>query len=148
MRRVLRFASPSDQAPDCMLGAIAAAVEDLGAHQGWNESVAFKVNLVLEELTTNIVTHGGAGAGAPPAIEIGLACGESEVVIEVSDDGPPFDPLTEAPPPPSIDRHTVVAPVGGLGVHLVKRMMDTLSYRHEDGRNHLIMTCRLSPCMS
>ena len=53
-----------------------------------------------------------------------------------------FNPLADAPPPPVIDEFTRVAPVGGFGLHLVKTMMDSVTYRHDRGLNLLTMTAR------
>ena len=67
-----------------------------------------------------------------------MVCEADTVTIEIVDDGPRFDPLEDAPLPdpdaPLEDR-----PVGGLGVHLVRTMMDEISYRYQDGKNRLFM---------
>lgn len=59
-----------------------------------------------------------------------------KAVLEVCDDGDPFDPVRDAPPRPVVDPGT------GLVLHLVRSMADTLSYRHEDGRNCVTVTAR------
>ena len=138
----LKFAPSADPRQDSILGAIAAAVEDLGNQEGWGESLTFKVNLVLDELASNIISYGGEEGRRNPDIEIEIASREGELVIEISDDGRPFNPLSDAPPAPVIERDLEIAPVGGLGLHLVKNMVDSMSYRHEDGRNRITMTAR------
>ena len=138
----LRFASSAAPRRDAILRAIAAAVEDLGSREGWDDSLTFKVNLVLDELASNIISYGGEEGRRNPDIEIEIASRNGELVIEISDDGRPFDPLNDAPPVPAIGNDTSTAPVGGLGLHLVKSMMDSLSYRREDGRNRITMVAR------
>jgi serine/threonine-protein kinase RsbW len=53
----------------------------------------------------------------------------------VSDDGRPFDPLSQ--PSPDIHAPLEDRTIGGLGIHLIRSMMDAVEYRRADGRNHL-----------
>lgn len=116
---------------------MASAVEEFGEQQDWSPEVVFKVNLVLEELVINVMTHGSHEGLAE--IEVTVTSSEDLVSIRLSDNGIAFDPLTDAPDPEVTgsveDRH-----VGGLGVHLVRTMMDSVSYQRESGRNLLTMT--------
>ena len=119
------------------LSDITDAVEELGEREQWPPNFLFRMNLVLEEMTLNVMTH-GRSAGASE-LEVVVICEADTVTIEIVDDGPRFDPLQDAPLPdpeaPLEDR-----PVGGLGVHLVRTMMDEITYRYEDGRNRLQMS--------
>lgn len=119
------------------LERMAAAVEDFAEQQSWPDGVVFKVNLVLEELVINVMTHGGQGGHAE--IEVTVTSADDLISISISDNGVAFDPLRDAPEPETTgsieDRH-----VGGLGVHLVRTMMNDVNYRREPGRNHLTMT--------
>jgi anti-sigma B factor antagonist len=67
---------------------------------------------------------------------------DGEVVrVTITDNGPPFDPLAYADPDTALsveDRQ-----IGGLGIHLVRQMMDEVSYRYRDGRNVVVLTKRL-----
>ena len=54
------------------------------------------------------------------------------------DNGRPFDPLNDAPEP-DLDSGVADRAVGGLGVHLVRTMMDEMRYRRDRGRNHLTL---------
>ena len=137
----LKFAPSSDARQDAVLRDIATAVEELGNREGWDESLVFRVNLVLDELASNILLHGREEGRWTPGIEIRILSGDEELTIEVSDDGRPFDPFRDAPEP-GIDESVELVPVGGLGVHLVKNMVDSMFYRHEDGRNRITMTAR------
>jgi len=119
------------------LERLATAVEEFAQQQGWPAAVVFKVHLVLEELVINVMAHGGRGGDTE--IEVAVRSGEDLISISVVDNGVAFDPLTEAPEPetsgPIEDRDA-----GGLGVHLVRTMMDDVSYRREADRNRLTMT--------
>ncbi|MGZ8867389.1 MAG: ATP-binding protein [Thermoanaerobaculia bacterium] len=89
----------------------------------------YPVELALEEIFTNMVRHNSAGKGD---IRIEMANTNGEVVAKVTDfDAPRFDPLTEGPPP-GIERQLEQRVPGGLGIHLVKKMMDHIEYSHQD----------------
>ena len=119
------------------LERITAIVEDLGEQDDWPPDLIFKVNLVLDELSVNIVNYGGEAS----EIEVCLAADAEEVRVEISDDGRPFDPLTDAIEP-DLDAPLEDRPIGGLGIHLVREMMDELHYSREDGKNRLAMVKR------
>ena len=112
-----------------------------GSAKSWPESLTFKVNLVLEELGLNILTHGSKGQERRPEIEIVLTSEEDALTIEVVDDGQPFDPLEDAPNP-SVDSGIEERNIGGLGIHLVRTMMDDLHYQRDDGKNRLTLVAR------
>ena len=119
------------------LERISAVVEDLGEQDNWPPDLIFKVNLVLDELSVNIVNYGGEAS----EIEVSLAADAEEVRVEISDDGRPFDPLNDAAEP-DLDAPLEERPIGGLGIHLVREMMDELYYRRENGKNRLAMVKR------
>ena len=120
---------------------IQGSVEELGQREEWPDSLTFKVNLVLEELGLNILTHGGKGQDRGPEIDIILKSEDDSLTIEVSDDGHPFNPLEDAEDP-NIDGLLGERKIGGLGVHLVRTLMDDLSYERTEGKNHLKMVTR------
>ncbi|MBS0365531.1 MAG: ATP-binding protein [Proteobacteria bacterium] len=104
------------------------------------QASAFEV--ALEEIFVNSVTHGSRG-GTRVRVEVSLAVADGGVTMTVEDDGPQFDPLTL--PPPDVDCPLEQRPVGGLGIHLVRRMMDTVSYQRVGAHNRLRMTRRIEP---
>lgn len=93
--------------------------------------------LALEEVFINVVRH-GSPAGTTPRVEVSLSLRDSELAMTIEDDGPPFDPLTV--PPPDVTASLGARPVGGLGVFLVRKMMDAVSYQRVGSRNQLTMT--------
>ena len=119
------------------LELIPAAVEEFAERDNWPPDLVFKLNLVLEELGANIVNY----SGATGEIEISLASDAERVTVEISDNGRPFNPLLDHKTPdtsaPLGDR-----PIGGLGIHLVRTMMDEMRYSRENGKNKLAMTKR------
>jgi anti-sigma regulatory factor (Ser/Thr protein kinase) len=75
-------------------------------------------------------------------IIVRLEANDADFVIEVEDDGKPFDP-TEAP---KVDTSLPLdkKPIGGLGIHLIRRAMDEMRYTRQGNRNVLRMIKRLS----
>ncbi|MEL4179603.1 ATP-binding SpoIIE family protein phosphatase [Roseateles sp. PN1] len=98
--------------------------------------VAFAVNLCLEELITNTIQHGLHGA-PDRSIHVRLSRSDEWLEIILKDDAPPFDPFVEAPEP-SLDASVEERAVGGLGVHMVKTMMDEVRAFY-DGSGNLIV---------
>ena len=119
------------------LERIAASVEEIGQKDNWSADLVFKINIVLDELATNIVKYGGKVS----EIEVSLSSEQEVVTVEITDDGRSFDPLTEAPEP-DLDSSLNERRIGGLGVFFVRSMMDDLQYRREQGKNHLALTKR------
>ena len=116
---------------------IHAAVDILAEAEGWPPELLFQIKLVLEEMGTNIVKYGYDDEDRKN-IEIILTSESDSLTMEISDDGRPFDPFTDAPPP-DLDSDIPDRPIGGLGVYLVQKMMDEARYRREDGRNKLTL---------
>ena len=118
------------------LHTITAAVEEFADAERWSPGLAFRVNLVLEELGLNIINHGRTDG--LHEIEITLTSKPESLTIEIVDNGRPFDPRKDAPKPDTT-AGVEERPIGGLGVHLVRSIMDELHYRREGGRNYLTL---------
>jgi anti-sigma regulatory factor (Ser/Thr protein kinase) len=96
--------------------------------------------LALEEIFMNVVMHGSAGEDVRQ-VQVSLALTTEGLTMTVEDDGPRFDPLSL--PPPDVTASLAGRPVGGLGVFLVRKIMDTVSYARVAERNQLRMSKRL-----
>ena len=90
-----------------------------------------QLNLVLDELITNIIEHGGGCAKCP--IEIHIEKTDCQVKVQLTDGGPPFDP-TQCK---TADVTTAVEnrKCGGLGILFVRKFSDQCSYNRADGKN-------------
>ena len=121
------------------LDALFEQVETFAEQQDWATELTFRVNLALEELTLNTITHGRHDELEP--IEVMLDSADDLLTIKITDNGLPFNPLEEAPDPgvedALADRH-----VGGLGVYLVHTLMDEMKYKRAGGRNCLTLIAR------
>ena len=120
------------------LGRITDAVDDLGHRENWSNDLLFRVHLVLEELVLNVIDYGFDDGKDDHELEVVLASEDDKLTIEITDDGIPFDPLQDAKKP-DVNAPLEDRPIGGLGVHLVRTMMNEVSYQREDGKNHLTL---------
>ena len=91
-----------------------------------------EVCLALEELFTNIVRHGHKDAG-PHRISFSLSLDSGTLTICIQDDGIPFDP--NAVPQPDLKCSLEQRKIGGLGVYLIKKVMDEIIYVRCDDKN-------------
>ena len=88
--------------------------------------------VALDELLANAIDRGGAGQAS---IEIQAA--DNRVTITLADDGRPFDPF--AVPAPDTSLPLGERPSGGLGIHLVRGLMDEVSYERRGDRNVVVL---------
>ena len=113
---------------------LSSAIEAFVARHDLPDSVAFAFNLSLDELVTNVILYAFPDV-QDHTIEVRLTLEGGTLHAVLSDDGRPFDPLSV--PPPNLDAPIEERRIGGLGIHIVREMMDSLSYAREDGRNVL-----------
>jgi serine phosphatase RsbU (regulator of sigma subunit)/anti-sigma regulatory factor (Ser/Thr protein kinase) len=98
--------------------------------------LAFSANLCLEELITNTIQH-GLGGRSDGQIHVRISITEEWLEIILKDDAPAYDPFAAAPVP-DLGLAVESRPVGGLGVHLVKTLMDD-ARAYYDGSGNLIV---------
>lgn len=100
-------------------------------------AAAFPFELALDEVFMNVVMHGTTPDGSPREVSVLLRHAGSAVTMVMEDDGPAFDPLTLDAP--DIDAPIEERELGGLGVFLVRELMDELSYAYTGTHNQLTM---------
>jgi anti-sigma regulatory factor (Ser/Thr protein kinase) len=123
LRRVIRF------------------VESFARHHALSRGERARLLIILEELFTNAVQHGDGGAASESKIEIALALAAGRLTIEFSDAGGPFDPLSL--PLPDLDRSAATRPIGGLGLRIVRSLVDEGRYFRDGDRNRLELVRRI-----
>ena len=116
---------------------MAARIEEFCAARGVAPSVAFALNLSLDELLTNTINYGYED-GDSHRIDIAVRMEGSAIVVEINDDAKPFDPADA--PRPDTGAALEDRPIGGLGVHFVRQMMDGFHYSRSGGRNIVTLT--------
>lgn len=102
--------------------------------------VLYAVNLALDEVVTNVIRHGYEDPKDKEVVVEVTAC-EGTVATVVSDSGQPFNPLDV--PPPDIEAPLAERELGGLGIHLVRNLMDRAEYRRENEKNVLTLSKRI-----
>ena len=117
--------------------------------EGWIQSFAEAVqlspaarnafDLALVEWVTNVISYAYDDA-REHWIVIRFLTGSGQARVEVEDDGRAFNPLTL--PPVDTSAPLEQRAIGGLGVHMVRQLMNSVEYRRAEGRNILTMTRR------
>ena len=118
---------------------LAALGDFVCAHQ-LPPAVVQAADLALEEHLTNVMNYAYEDT-REHEIVVRLETSASDLVIEVEDDGKPFDPTQS----PEVDTSLPLdeKPIGGLGIHLIRRCMDQVGYKRQASRNVLRMVKRL-----
>lgn len=113
-----------------------SVVEALQTH-GISSKICYKVRLALDELLTNIVSY--AYRGRPGKVEICYEITDEpkSVAVMLIDEGEPFDPTKTEDP--DITKDAAHREIGGLGLFIVKSIMDEVQYRREGNQNILVI---------
>jgi serine/threonine-protein kinase RsbW len=115
-------------------------IEEFGKRHGLPTNVLFDLHLALDEILTNVVSYGYDDRHEHEIIvhlTLGAGGDSQRLEVKVEDDGRPFNPLETAPP--DVQTSVEDRPIGGLGIYLVRRVMDDLEYRRQRGKNVLVM---------
>lgn len=118
------------------LKKLCSHLEDCGNLMELPPKCLFEINLGLDELFTNIISYEFRDK-SEHQIKFTLARDRETLVVQVEDDGIPFNPVDAAGPELSRDLDSIK--IGGLGIHLVKKMVDDIDYQRANGKNKLIL---------
>ena len=133
----LRIAVPNQREYlDELLDAIDRALADSTVTAG----VRGDVRLIAEEVASNAMDHGADERGPQHRIVVDIERSDAHLAIEFRDTGRPFDPLSV--PAPDLEAGILDRPVGGLGVHLVRSLAESVSYAREEPYNILRVVLR------
>ena len=125
LKRELSIEAATDNL-DTVLDFINSALEEGGCPV----KLQTKINVAVEELFVNIAHYAYKNEIGKTTIRVAVG---SEVIIEFEDEGMPYNPLEKDDP--DIKAAAGDREIGGMGIFMVKKIMDTVEYRHEDGKN-------------
>jgi serine/threonine-protein kinase RsbW len=95
----------------------------------------YKVQLAVDEACTNIIRYAYSGGAGP--LKIALELSGENILVTIRDKGKPFDPTPI--PPPDINSGVEQRKIGGLGIYLIKKMMDSVSYSFDPQEGNILM---------
>jgi sigma-B regulation protein RsbU (phosphoserine phosphatase) len=119
------------------LGTALAFVKDLMQRAGASAGTIDCVELAVEEIFVNIALYAYTES-AGEEMKIHFSAGPETVFLEFEDNGPPFDPLSRDDPDTTVSAKE--REIGGLGIFIVKNVMDSVEYRRDGDRNFLRMS--------
>ena len=125
------------------LTRLEAFAEAFVRDRGLADEERARLLVILEELFTNVVTHGYGGEFEAYSVAVALDWRRGRLTINFIDDGPPFDPLAYSAP--DLDAPAEQRPIGGLGIAIVRALVDRARYCRQGQRNHLHLVRRLAP---
>lgn len=116
---------------------LAPFIETIAMENGLDHSLTMELNLAVEEAVVNVMEYAyPQGETGDVTIEVSVADGLLD--INIIDSGTPFDPTQKSDPDTSLPVEE--RSIGGLGIFLVRQVMDTVSYRRDNGKNILTFT--------
>jgi anti-sigma regulatory factor (Ser/Thr protein kinase) len=122
------------------VAGVRATFSDFAESHGVPAGVRRSMLVVLDELLANAVSYAlptGASGTATVAVELH----PDHLKVTLTDDGAPFDPLDRAAPDTALSVED--RPIGGLGIHLVRHMVDEVHYDRRDDRNVVVLVKKL-----
>ena len=107
-----------------------------GQATGLSEACIIDINICLDELFTNIVSYGFVD-DLEHSIWFAINLDNHVLTLNIEDDGIPFNPLEKKDP--QIPADLIDVRIGGLGIHIVRKLMDDIRYKRERGKNRITL---------
>jgi len=123
------------------LDRVDTTVEHFGERTGLPAEILSRLRIVCDEVLSNVIAHAFPDDGEHD-VEVRLEMVGRRLVVRVSDDGIPFDPLTVAPP--DLNAPLAQRQIGGLGIHLVRSLFDEVTYERRADRNVLTLASKVA----
>jgi serine/threonine-protein kinase RsbW len=120
-------------------------LDAIGQKLNLSKRCLFEINLALDELFTNIISYGFED-GSEHRIDVNIVADDGMLSVIIEDDGVAFNPIERQAPslPHSVDD----CRVGGLGIYLIKNLMDEVCYRRDGQKNVLTLKKRIETISS
>ncbi|MBQ7511603.1 MAG: ATP-binding protein [Prevotella sp.] len=119
-----------------------AFIDGVAEEIGLDMSLTMSLNLAIEEAVVNVMNY-AYPQGKQGDVNIEAIADDERLTFVISDSGAAFDPTAkeEADTTLSVEER----PIGGLGIYLVRQLMDTINYERVDGKNVLTLIKNYSP---
>ena len=122
------------------LGKIREYVKSAAKEAGLEKKASYNLCLAVDEIATNIITHGYNDNGLEGNIYVETKIDEQSLTIYIEDTAIPFDPnKKEAVTQEDLQKSLEERPIGGLGIHLVYESVDEFIYEYKGDRNRNIL---------
>jgi anti-sigma regulatory factor (Ser/Thr protein kinase) len=118
------------------VGEVNAAFAGFADTNALPEPVRRSINVALDEMLANVLSHGRTGRDAC-LLTVEVELDQGRVTVIITDDGTPFDPFERDTPDTTLPLEE--REIGGLGIHLVRRLMDEVRYERRDGHNVVVL---------
>jgi sigma-B regulation protein RsbU (phosphoserine phosphatase) len=115
---------------------LAVFVDQVCEAAGFSASITMQMNLAMEEAVVNVMNY-AYPKGIEGEIRIEAQAVNGRVTFVIIDSGTPFDPTAKEDADTSLSAEE--RPIGGLGIFLVRQLMDVVSYEYKDGKNMLML---------
>ncbi|MBR4543982.1 MAG: ATP-binding protein [Lachnospiraceae bacterium] len=116
------------------IGILNEAIENIMRDEGASEAKIISIDVAIDEIFSNIIFYSGLKEDDKALIRVTVEDDdEKKIMLEFIDTGKPFNPLER--PEPDVTKPAEEREIGGLGIFMVKKSMDHVSYRNEDGKN-------------
>ncbi len=117
------------------LNALMAFVRKFWSHERLRPEYRTDFELALEELFVNVIMHGTTAGERTPRVAVRMEARDGTIEAVFEDDARPFNPLTAKAG--VVEGSISERPMGGLGLHLIRQVMDHVEYEHVGGRNRV-----------
>ena len=120
---------------------LSAFVDEVCEACGVEMMTTMQMNLAIEEAVVNVMSY-ASPEGTKGYVDISAHSDNSGLTFVISDSGKPFDPTTKGDVDTTLPAEE--RSIGGLGIHLVKQLMDNIQYEYKDGHNVLTLKKKIS----
>lgn len=118
------------------ISRLAPFIDEVSDTYGIAPDVSFKINLALDEALANSINYAYPD-GTTGTITLEVETDADDLVLRIIDEGTPFDPTLEGDVDTTLSAEE--RPIGGLGIFLIKQMMDSVDYEYADNKNILTL---------
>jgi len=115
-------------------------VEEIGEELGLDMELQMNLNLVMEEMVSNVIFY-AYPEGKEASIGLTAEYDGKELTFVLSDGGKEFDPTLKEDADPNVN--PIDREIGGMGIYIVKNIMNQVSYQRLEGKNLLTMTKKI-----